>query len=1360
MAQFLKSLTFKIGVIILAANLLVLTVGGFLFAQRAWDEVAQEINVHASKPALLIQQGLINNSTFSNKSDLEKIIGNEVLDALLFDSNGTIRFAVNPDNINKTFQELPGIQSSWIDQSVNGNFSEIVREKPDSYLINITPIFEDGNSLPSYYAFLKVSLTNADQEKVNLMRLILIGMVISILASLGLILILFRLMIFKRIQNLMGVLKKAQEGNLGARVVGKISSDEIGALQSGANSLIDHLQQSNQSLGVRQEDLDQAEKTLKEREERLQLVLEGADLGLWDENFQTGDAFYDDRWAEMLGYKLEEIEPRIYTWENLVHPQDLPRVIKNFNEHSQGLMPYSETEVRLLSKTGEWKWILSRGKIVERNSDGSPLRAVGTHLDISERKKAEKLQQALFQISQASSSTRNLEELYPSIHAIIGDLFPAKNMLILRYDEATDIISTAYLVDEEIAGPLFDYKLNNQGLVGYLMRRDISLLIKREEIDNLIQRGELQAKTDGKKAFEWMGAPLKTADGNFIGALIIQTYDEGVHYKEADRDLLSFVSAQVGLVIEKKQGEESLLASEQRLELALAGANLGIWDYNFKTDKAIRNERWAEILEYRLDEIEPDPKWMDHLIHPDDLTMAEKNMKAHVQGETPSYEVEFRVLSRSGEWRWILDRGRIIERESNGTPIRMVGTHLDITERKKSEKLQETLYRISEASSKAQNLIELYGQVHNIVSELLPAENFYMALINHNTTHSTVTFPYFVDTQDPDQPLPIEFDTLQKRGGLTAHLLRKGEALLIDAETDQKLVQSGEVETAGLPMLQWLGAPLKNSDGKVSGAMVVQSYREGVKYRESDKYILAFVASQVSMAIERTRALNALRESEERFRNIFEQSYEGVILVDEEGSIIAWNSAAAQITGMPSSKILGTKIWDMQYEFLVPEKQTQEHFNHLHDLHQQLFETGNAPFINRMLEVQIHNKDGKLIDIQQVAFPIQTDKGYMLALLSQDITERKRTENELQRQYLQMAALRTIDNAIAASFDLKTLLNILLDQIVDQLNVDAAAILQYNPKTQTLDFAAGKGFHGEVLQHTHLRLGESYAGQAALQRQKISVENINDTTNPLVRALALQSEKFFTYIGIPLMAKGQLQGVLEILHRSVLTPEPGWYNFLDALGGQTAIAIDNANLFSQLQQTNLDLSMAYDTTLEGWARALELRDMETEGHSRRITEMTVELAGLMGIKNDDLLNIRRGALLHDIGKMGIPDHILLKPGPLTGKEWQLMRKHPVYAYDMLSPIEFLRPSLDIPLYHHEKWDGSGYPEGLKGDQIPIAARIFAVVDVWDSLIHDRPYKKAWLKDKVIDYIRDETGRHFDPIVVKIFLKTIENTRRR
>ena len=368
---------------------------------------------------------------------------------------------------------------------------------------------------------------------------------------------------------------------------------------------------------------------------------------------------------------------------------------------------------------------------------------------------------------------------------------------------------------------------------------------------------------------------------------------------------------------------------------------------------------------------------------------------------------------------------------------------------------------------------------------------------------------------------------------------------------------------------------------------------------------------------------------------------------------------------------------------------------------------------------------------------------------------RMRLHEETVRRLDQLQALRSIDLAITASVDLSLTLNLLLEHVTTQLRVDAACIFVLNPHLQMLDYAAGQGFRTDALLHFHPRLGESFAGQAVWERRIINIPDLRGRKTDFLRSPYFSAEQFVAYYAVPLITKGEVKGVLEIFHRSSLHPGPDWMSFLEMLGGQAAIAIDNAQLFDGLQRANLELTLAYDATIEGWSRALDLRDKETEGHTQRVSEMTVRLAKALGISDAEVLHIRRGALLHDIGKMGVPDAILLKPGPLTGEEWEIMHQHPVYAYDMLLPIVYLRPALDIPLCHHEKWDGTGYPRGLKGEEIPPAARIFAVVDVWDALRSDRPYRKAWPKEKVLEHVRSLSGIHFDPRAVEAFLSLVD-----
>ncbi len=378
----------------------------------------------------------------------------------------------------------------------------------------------------------------------------------------------------------------------------------------------------------------------------------------------------------------------------------------------------------------------------------------------------------------------------------------------------------------------------------------------------------------------------------------------------------------------------------------------------------------------------------------------------------------------------------------------------------------------------------------------------------------------------------------------------------------------------------------------------------------------------------------------------------------------------------------------------------------------------------------------------------------ILTDLAANALHRATMHEEQQRRLQHITALRTIDQTITTSLDVKSNLQILLEQVMNQLHMDAAAVLLFNPVMQTFDYAAGRGFRTQLINQSSIRLGYGQPGRAAMEQQMIFLPDLRKSDGRFTRMNLANAEAFTAYFAVPLVAKSEIKGLLELYHRSRVTPDLEWLSFLENLSGQAAILIDNAQLYSDLQHSNMELKLAYTNTLEGWVRAMDLRDQETEGHTKRVAEMTLRLASYMGIPNERLIHIYRGSLLHDIGKMAVPDSILRKPGPLNAEELKIMRQHPVYAYELLHPISYLEPSLDIPYCHHERWDGTGYPRGLKGTDIPLPARVFSVVDVWDALRSDRPYRKAWSEEQVLKYIHLQSGKDFDPQVVDAFLELV------
>lgn len=581
-----------------------------------------------------------------------------------------------------------------------------------------------------------------------------------------------------------------------------------------------------------------------------------------------------------------------------------------------------------------------------------------------------------------------------------------------------------------------------------------------------------------------------------------------------------------------------------------------------------------------------------------------------------------------------------------------------------------------------------------------------------------------------------------------------------------------------------LSIPIVLVTGQGDEMIALQALRLGAQdYIPKTDHYLARLPHALADAFHRCRLdqeHEELRRSEERFRALFmdspvamlEQDFSQVkrdllslksiagddlhayLLQNPEtvralmgkSMLLAFNHAARRLYGVEEERLpasLGElldfeRVWkDFIFE-LVEIANGQAHFQR---------ETADILPDGRRIDINLHWN--ALADYEESLERV------IVAI--EDITERKRSAERIERQLHQMEALHTIDEAISSNLELNKTLQVLIQQMRSQLNLDALAVLLYEPADESLTYAAGAEGMLEYPLGVRFNYREGLAGKALVEKQRLAMCKIEDHLPCLplaVRRFADQLSRagYHAVLAIPLTTKTNLQGVIELYLRTAPPRDAEWRRFLQMLAGQAAIAIENARLYEDAQRSNRELLQAYDATIEGWTRAIDLRDKETEGHTQRVVELVMRLCRQAGMSEDLLVHVRRGALLHDIGKLGIPDAILLKPGPLTDEEWVIMRRHPRYAYEMLSPIEYLRPALDIPYCHHEKWDGTGYPRGLKREQIPLAARIFAVVDVWDALTSDRPYRPAWSKEQALAYLKEQQGKHFDPLAVKLFLK--------
>jgi HD-GYP domain-containing protein (c-di-GMP phosphodiesterase class II) len=287
------------------------------------------------------------------------------------------------------------------------------------------------------------------------------------------------------------------------------------------------------------------------------------------------------------------------------------------------------------------------------------------------------------------------------------------------------------------------------------------------------------------------------------------------------------------------------------------------------------------------------------------------------------------------------------------------------------------------------------------------------------------------------------------------------------------------------------------------------------------------------------------------------------------------------------------------------------------------------------------------------------------------------------------------------------------------------------------------------------RLGEGPAGRAVLEGRTHPALDLGREADAQV---LVSEEGFASAVAVPLIVRGQTLGVLEVFNRAPLEPDAEWLECLQALARAVAIGVDQASLCEGLERARVELTLSHDETIECWLRALELRDGARPAREKHLADLCVTLAEAAGIPAGDLLHVRRGALLHDVGVLCLPEGLLRKPGPLTAAELVSMRRHPELARELLSSIAYLRRALEIPEYHHEKWDGSGYPHGLRGERIPVAARVFAVLDVWEALRAHRPYRAAWSDKQALAHIISESGLHFDPRIVDLFRDLLADGR--
>lgn len=717
--------------------------------------------------------------------------------------------------------------------------------------------------------------------------------------------------------------------------------------------------------------------------------------------------------------------------------------------------------------------------------------------------------------------------------------------------------------------------------------------------------------------------------------------------------------------------------------------------------------------------------------------------------------------------------------DPRGKVTHFIAIKEDITAVKKNqaeleERLSEmtTLNQVALAGMQEIDEDQLISQVTVLVGDAIYSDHFGVLLLSQDgqelRPHQSYTG---ISDEIRNSPVPLD------RGIVGRCVREKSSNRVDDVRKDEDYYEATPETRSGLavPVI---------SDGRVLGVINAES-KELAHFQDHDIRLLETIASQLGTAISKLRADQQEREqrliaealaetalalnSSLQFEEIIEQVLEKLadLVPYKTASVFLQKNGTARVIRHRGYKELGLENWlenmeidvaasdflilkrlyDQKQPLLIPDTEQNQEWTHL----------SKTSWIRCYLGVPIVQK-GSLLGFINLNHdqPQAFDDSHieiMTALANQISTALESAElyRQQKKQLDFLESMRRIDHAITGYMDLTLTLNVIMKEMTERLGMDAVNILVYDAEAFHINLKSQMGFKLQNPYHFNISHSEGLLGAIIRQRAPLAIPDLESSEIASVRDEQFLKEGFKAYYGMPLLAKGKIVGVLELFHRTYFDMTLDWQRYTETVAAQTAIAIDNSQLFGNLQMANMELSMAYDSTLEGWAGALELRDHETEGHSWRVVDLTMALVEAMKIPKNQWIHIRRGALLHDIGKMGVPDKILQKEGKLNEEEWAIMKKHPLYAKQWLKPISYLEPALDIPVYHHERWDGTGYPEGLAGENIPLAARMFAVIDVWDALCSDRPYRAAWPIEKVKKYIREESGSHFDPAVVEAFL---------
>ncbi|MEN4010795.1 MAG: CHASE4 domain-containing protein [Bellilinea sp.] len=494
-----------------------------------------------------------------------------------------------------------------------------------------------------------------------------------------------------------------------------------------------------------------------------------------------------------------------------------------------------------------------------------------------------------------------------------------------------------------------------------------------------------------------------------------------------------------------------------------------------------------------------------------------------------------------------------------------------------------------------------------------------------------------------------------------------------------------------------------------------------------------------------------LAASERQFRELLQKLELIAVILDRDGRVTFCNEYLVRLSSWDWQQILQCDWFD---QFAPPNERVKRREKYLRSIQRETLQHVDESFIL--------TRDGekRLIAWNNTFLRAPDNTITGMARIGQDITGHRKNEEKIRKNLKEtnlllsrLNMLREIDSAIISNHDSAEKIHLILGIVKHSLEIDAVNVFTESIPGILVPHATN-GFN---LAHIPpiLVQNKSADGESLNPDQLQILNHLRDRTIPEWLAERFSGYPLFNFYAVaPMTIEGRRYGIVEVFARRAFKPDHEWQNHFQTVANQIAIAIDHGQMIHDIQRANQELKDAYQATIQGWSATLEMRDKETRGHSERMLDLTERLATRLGLNEKQLTDLCYGVLLHDIGKMAVPDSILNKPAPLNEHEWEIMRQHPQFAFNLLADIPFLRGAMDVIYCHHERWNGSGYPQGLKGERIPFSARIFAIVDVWDALTNDRPYRSAWSTAKALGYLEQQAGIEFDPRVVEAFAAMI------